>query len=354
MKGLLRSHSIALILVFSLLYQISNILIYRNSFYGDAIKELSAGSEFLQTKTHVLINSKFYFTTVLNALIDKHFGALGVKGFHVLCFILLFFMLFHIGKYINSPTVVALALFLFSFYPGTSLNVIANETADIVYAVIFAFAVLVFKRTEKAFLPSILMGVAFWFKHITGVFFVGFLAYLTFNRLWKQSWHSAIGFALPPGVVWMIDPLLLREFLDFICVNANYDTWGQVIFKLFSTGMLPIFLMALMEFCRNRTSENALLFLIPFPYLVYAICSRNAYSASYIMSFCMMFLAFLLASYLLSGDHFAGKKKPFLALFVAMYLVGSIVIVQKNLHYDTEVPDWVSSRAGCAESIRKR
>jgi hypothetical protein len=98
MKGFLRSHSISLILVFSLLHQVSNILIYRNSFYGDAIKELSAGSEFLQTKTHVLINSKFNFTTVLNALINKHFGALGARGFHVLCFILLFFILFISGN----------------------------------------------------------------------------------------------------------------------------------------------------------------------------------------------------------------------------------------------------------------
>jgi hypothetical protein len=74
MNCYLKHYFLFLILLSSLLYQAANILLYPNSFYGDAVNELSASREFLQTKTHVLLNGKFYYTTILNAQIypDGH------------------------------------------------------------------------------------------------------------------------------------------------------------------------------------------------------------------------------------------------------------------------------------------
>jgi len=339
MKKFSKINSLLLILLSSLLYQITNIIFYKNRFYGDAVHELTSGLEFLRLKTHVFLNSKCYFTTVLNSWIYENFGALGVKGLHVVCFVLLFFILINIGKRYFPQNVVTLAIFLFSYYPGTSLNVIANETADMMYALIFVSAVMIFLRTGKAFVPSTLMGVAFLFKYITGIFFLGFLVHLTSTRRSKCALSSSAGFALPLLATWMIDPLLLKEFIDFIYLNVNYTSWLQVIFKLFSTGMLPIFLIALMEFRKRRTLVNQLFFLIPLPYLIYAIASKNAYSSSYIMSFCMMFLSFLVASFLQFNEYCVGKKIWIVRIVLVIYTIGSILIVQRNLHYDTVVAD---------------
>jgi hypothetical protein len=142
--------------------------------YSDATAAVQFGGSYLQGDGHY-IASKTFVGPVLWHMIYCTSGVAGLKLFNLAVYVALCLVLIALGRRVYEDRVVAVALLVFGFYVGTTLNVVAGEQDDNVSALLFSLGVLTYLRGGR-FSSGLLMGAAFVFKFSAGIFFAGFAA----------------------------------------------------------------------------------------------------------------------------------------------------------------------------------
>ncbi|MBN2491839.1 MAG: DUF2029 domain-containing protein [Planctomycetes bacterium] len=334
------------ILAASAAFKLAFILAAGELVYGDVRIALQFGRAALEAgfaggeSGPLVINSKTLLGPILWISIHGLTGVAGLKAINLACFLALFALQWRLGRDAYPAGILATGLFLFAFYPGTNLNVIAGEPDDMVFAVLVAAGVLVHVRSDRPFAASFLLGLAFLFKFTAAVFWVGFAAFLLGRRRGKALLLSAAGMALPFAVLNLataghgLD--CLRRSLE---IQAHYSSSGEVAFKLFSTGLLPAVLVSAWAVRRGATARDTLFFCLGAVYLPYVLLLRDAYAAGYVMMVCMVFLSFLIARFLdevLAGrGHPASPRRRALAAVLVAYFLATTAITTHNLYHDT-------------------
>ena len=276
--------------------------------------------------------------------IYRYFGIWGLKIVNLIAFVLLFFIQYNLGKKSYRFDTVLIALFLFSFYVGTNLNAVAGEQDDFLFPLFFSLGILLYRNKAKAFWAGLLMGIGFLFKFSLGIFFVGFILFLLIKRKWVDTALSVTGMLIPFLCLNFIDSFhSFDNFLYSMGIQSGYSSWGNVIFKFFSTGIIFAILVSIWTLFHEKNDTNLMFFLIATMYPLYALINKDAFSASYIMMSGMIFFSFLIAEFLLKNKYFGkGKKRNLLILgtLIFYFIVTSMI----TLHNASQNPNDVSGR----------
>ncbi|UCC39883.1 MAG: glycosyltransferase family 39 protein [Candidatus Aminicenantes bacterium] len=339
MRRFLERFDIVLLLTLALLFKIILIILFEYKLYPDVIRTVMVGQEYIVDKNMMSITSKTYVGPVVWYSVVRFFGIWGLKIVNLVAFVFLFIIQYMMGKKSYKRDSLLIALFLFSFYVGTNLNLVAGEQDDFFSPLFFCLGVLIYLYRGNAFLSAFLMGLGFLFKFSAGIFFVGFVLYLLIKKKWRQVVLSTAGMVIPFLTLNLIDGFYsLNNFFYAFQAQHGYSSWGAILFKFFSTGIVFAVVFSLWTLFHEKSNTNLLFFIIPSLYPVYALLNRVAYSASYVMMFGILFFSFLLAEFLLKNRYFGkGKKRTFL-IFGALvfYLVITSLITLHNLSRDPE------------------
>jgi hypothetical protein len=333
--------NIGLVLAGSLLFKLIFILAFKYRFYIDAIKAAKFDTNYFIDKVDLLnpsINSKTFLGPLIWTFFYNHFGAWGLKAVNLVCFILLFVIQYFLGSKLYKRNTIIIALFLFSFYIGTNLNIIAGEPDDNIAVLLFSSGILLYVYAGRVFLSSLLMGIGFLFKFSTGIFYLGFILTLLIRRDFKGFFLSALGLILPFICINFIDNFnSARVLISSLLIQSGFSGWGEVGFKLLSTGMLLSFLISLWVCLKEKNSHNFLFFMVSSSLLFYVLINRDAYSSSYIMMQSVLFSSFLIAEFILKNKYF-GKgfsRKLIISGILIIYLLISALVVYHNISKDT-------------------
>lgn len=336
-------HDILLLFLFSIFFNLFFIFIFKDRLYFDALKAIAFGREYLIDKENFYICSKTFIGPVLWFLVSERFGIWGLKLINVLSFSGLFAIQYSIGRKIYRHRIVILALFLFAFYLGTNLNIIAGEQDDNITALLFTLGVFLYLKTGKPFFSSLLMGLAFLFKFSSGIFYIGFASYLLVKRYRKEFLLSMIGMSAPFLFINFLDnfnsiSILWKTVvqLESVVMLTGAAAWKTLFLKLLTTGMVPFFLVSLWWYRKKKNDFNFLFLLIPSAYFVSVVVSRYINSSIFIMMQAMLFLSFLMAEFLLSSEYFRkGSLGRFFIIFgLSLYLLYGISATYYNIkHY---------------------
>jgi hypothetical protein len=326
---------VTILLVSALLLKLFFIFTFKLNVYPDVIRAIEAGRTYFMNKEVFFINNKIFLGPLLWFFTYHHFGIWGLKIVNLASFILMFIVQYLIGRKKYSHPTTLIALFLFSFYVGTNLNIIAGEQDDNLATLLFSLGILFYLYRGGTFFPSLLMGIGFLFKFSTGIFYLGFALYLLVKRDWKGFLLSGIGMLLPFLYINFIDHFysahILLKSLGF---QAGYSTWEDVYFKLFSTGMLFSFLISLWVFLNEKKDHNLLFFLLSSIYLLYVVVNRDVAAASFVMMQSIFFSSFLIGEFLIKNEYF-GKgvlRRIIIGIVLLIYFFITLLITQYNLN----------------------
>jgi len=339
--AIFETHRIGSILALAVAFKLALILWMWNLVYGDVNLAIRFGRDWLSSFSDVssgpyVINSKTALGPILWYWIHARAGIPGLKAVNLACFLALFAIHYLIGRRIYSRGIVGVSLILFSFYVGTNLNVVAGEQDDMISALWIAAGVLLFLERDGAFLPSLLMGAGFLFKFSTAVFWLGFAAYLLVERRWKAFLLSCLGMAAPFLVLSLGNILDGFESLTrSLEIQRSYSTWGEVGFKLVSTGMIFSALISSWVVTRGYERTDVLFFFLSTAYLLYVLAMRDAYSAGYVMMACMFFSSFLIAEFLQKFRECCRHGGRMTIVILSVYLLATTAVTVHNLLHDT-------------------
>lgn len=329
--------AIAVVVAGAVLLKLCFIALLPHGVYLDVITAIDFGRGYRGGGGEPFITSKTFVGPLLWAWLYGFVGVWGLKLVNLAAFLLLVLMQLRFGETRYSRDTTVVALFLFAFYPGTNLNVVAGEQDDCVSAVFFSLGLLLAVQRRAAFAAGLLMGVAFVFKFSAGIFYAGVALWVLVTGGWRAALWSATGMALPFVLLNVGDQgASLRNLVHSIGLHLGYSTWSGVGFKLLSTGLLVAAVLPWWVWWRERTDANLLCCLIPSAYLAYVLLSRDAFSASYLMMQGMFVASFPLAEIVLRGAFSGGRISRRMAVgsVLAAYLVIVTAITGRNVLHD--------------------
>ena len=205
-------------------------------------------------------------------------------------------------------------------------------------AILFSAGILLYFQKKRLPVWSVLMGIGVLFKFSTGIFCIGFEVYLLLKRRWKEAIQAGIGIGMPFFCLNLYDHFSsLSGLLKSFEIQQHYSTWGQVIFKLFSTGMVFAFLASMWTLFHKRNDISCLFFCLPTSYLIYAVVVQDAFAMSYVMMQCLIFYSFMIAHFLRQNSYFgsSGIRKGVIYTLLFWYGVITTSITCHNIFYDT-------------------
>jgi len=340
--SLFSSRAIILTLCGALFLKILLICLFMDMVYPDVRTALNFGEKILTNKGMFgkgdVINSKTFIGPILWFSVYKIAGVMGLKIVNVLCFVFLFITQYFIGRKFYSYNTLVTASYLFAFYVGTNLNVVAGEQDDLVAPLFFTIGILLYLDKKNIVLCGVLMGVGFLFKFSAAIFCLGFEIYLLMNRRWKRFLLAGVGMILPFLCFNLIDGFnTLNALVLSIEIQKDYSPWGQIVFKLFSTGMLFAFLASLWTLLKEKKDHTSLFFVLFAVYLAYVLVMRDAFAASYVMMQCLIFASFLIAEFLLKNESLIqviSRKAVVYGTLIFYFLITTWITVH-NLFCDT-------------------
>ena len=344
MVDLIRKHSVLSVLLFSLAFKLVLIFFIGDHVYYDVNMALSYGREYFENSgipgATFLPAVKTYLGPVLWYQTYERAGLYGLKAINIAAFVLLFAVQYLIGRKLYKPGTVVAALFIFSFYVGTNLNVAAGEQDDMMAALFFSLGILLYVYRWNAILCALVMSCALLFKFTTGIYVTGFFAYLLVTRRWRDMLLTLAGFIIPFLCLGLLDGFSsVSGFLSGSNAGRHFfnTPWRVVLFKLFSTGMIFSVCISAWTVTRERSDRNILFFCLSSVYFFYVLIARNAYTAGFIMMQSVLFSSFLIAECLLA-DEYPGKikqRKVIATAVLTLYLLITSGITIYNLTVDT-------------------
>jgi hypothetical protein len=329
------------VILFAFLVKIGFLSHLGGRMYGDTSRALNFAVLVTQGPDSIrssIINDKTFIGPMLWYGLYRQAGVAGLLTFNLISFLALCAVGYRLGRNRYDGAVRAIAMLLFACYVGTHRNIVAGEPDDNLAALLFAFGILAYLDKRRAFVGGLLIGIGFLFKFWIPIFALGFAIYLIQRRLWRDLGWALIGMALPFLVVNCIDGLAsLHGLLFSIGFQYGYSSWTGLVFKLFSTGLLPIPVITTMVWWKRRSDVGTLFWLLSIAYPAYAVLNRDAYAASYVLMLTMVFASFPLAEALLAivGRLPSWLRSGALAGMLAVYLVGTTVVAYHNLYRDT-------------------
>jgi hypothetical protein len=296
-----------LILAGSIAIKLALILHLGPQFHGDVVRAVNFGYGLhdgsLSIRTH-FDNTKTWVGPILWYELFDLAGPWGMKTFNMLVFVALLGVQFLTGRRLYDRATLLLALFLFAFYVGTHRNVMAGEPDDMMAALFFSTGLLVFLNRDRVIGASLLMGLGLLFKFWVGIFFGGFVLFLLTERRWTALPAAVIAFLVPYGFINLIDGYAsFAALLWSFGQQSGYDDWSHIVWRLFSTGLLPAVLVSAWTAARDPSRQNRLFFLVPIPYFAYVFLMRDAHAASAVMMLGMMYFGFLIGEFLLRSPY---------------------------------------------------
>lgn len=286
-----------------------------------------------------IINSKTFLGPILWFPLYQSLGMLGLKLFNLLVFVLIFFTQYALGKGRYRTRTIVVSLFLFTFYVGTNRNVAAGEPDDNIATLLFSLGVLTYLNTQRPFISSLLMGMAFLFKFWVAIFFVGFALSLLLMRRLRDLWLAGLGMELPFLLINCIDGFAsLRSLLMSVDRQQGHADWGEVGFKMLSSGMIIAVLLSAWTWLKHRNDHTTLFFFIPVAYLAYVLTAKDPYAASFVMMPCLVFFSFLIAEFMLHAyDRWVGVWRSGVMITLSVgYLLLTSSITYHRLYRDTK------------------
>lgn len=328
----------ALILAGAVLMKLALIFVFFDRVYYDVFVAVNVGRGFLDDPGVYHITNKTWLGPVLWSLIYGSLGLPGLKLVNLLFFALACAVQAAIGRERYSGATTCAALFLFAFYPGANLNVVAGEQDDTFTVLLFALGALLYLRHRRLFVAALVMGTAAIFKLSAGIYAAGFLVYVLLAEGFRPSVKAAMAVLLP---------FLLLNFVDDFASLANLASafddqsgtsdWKELSFKLFSTGLLPSVAIGWWMYRRGRTQRDLFFALVPTMYLLYVLVNFDAFSAGYVMPLGMMFSAFPMAGFLLHEMPRLGlPRRATVLAALTIYMLASTAITLHNLSHDPE------------------
>lgn len=316
-------------------------LLFLGRLYPDVIGAVNLGHDVVAHGVGgYRITSKTFVGPVLWYVVYHGAGIAGLKLVNLGLFAALLALHARLGDRLFGGGPLLLASLLFAFYPGTCLNVSVGEQDDLATLLLFALAVLRWADRRDAFLPGLLVGLAFLFKFSAAAFAPGFLALLLLRRGPRAAAAALAGMALPFALLSLLDGFSsARNLLYAVGVQQGFSSWRGVGFKLLSTGLLPAALVPWWVFRKRRDDAHLLCALLPASYLAYVILNRDAWSAGFVMMQGVFFASFPLAELLADrglGTPWASRR-TLVGGAVAAYLAVSAAITLANATGDTEL-----------------
>lgn len=328
----------ALILVGAVLMKLALIFVFFDRVYYDVFVAVNVGRGFLDDPGVYHITNKTWLGPALWSLIYGSLGLTGLKLANLLFFAVACAIQAAIGRERYSGETTCVALFLFAFYPGANLNVVAGEQDDTFTVLLLALGVLLYLRHRRLFLAALVMGTAAVFKLSAGIYAAGFLVYVLLAEGFRPSVKAAMAVLLPFLLLNFIDGFAsLTNLASAFDNQSNSSDWKEISFKLFSTGLLPSVAIGWWMFRRGRTERDLFFALVPTMYLLYVLVNSDAFSAGYVMMLGMIFSAFPLAGFLLHEMPRPGlSRRAIVVIALTGYMLASTVITLHNLSHDPE------------------
>lgn len=332
------------ILLLALAFKLAFILYSGELVYYDVNLALTHGKAFFEKPGSqaglILPGVKTYVGSLAWYRLYELFGVYGLKAYNLAAFALLFALQYAIGRKYFPPRVTAAALFIFSFYAGTNLNVAAGEQDDMTAAIFFTLGVALYACGRGAFLAALVMSAGVLFKYTAGIYALGFIAYLIYTRDMRQVFLALAGLTLPFLCLNLVTGFSSMEKLINIS-NLKRQFFNSpanmVLYKFFSTGMFLFLPLSVWAVLRDRSRPNVLLFSLSSVYIVFAVATFNAYSSGFHMMQSVLFSSFLAAEVFLM-DAYPGGVKPgrlFRVSVLVLYLLVTTSITLRNLSGDT-------------------
>ncbi|MDX1382527.1 MAG: hypothetical protein R3190_02730 [Thermoanaerobaculia bacterium] len=306
-----------------------------DGFYGDVLRAVRFGRDVvagrISIQTHV-DNTKTFVGPLLWFHLWDRFGLWGLRAFNLAAVSLLALVHQAIGLRAFGSRIALLALVFLVYYPGTHRNVAVGELDDNLAALLLGLSVLLLLRTRSAVLAGLLLGVAFLFKFWIAIFLAGLLLYLAVERRWRAA--IAAGFAAV-GPFLILDLASggagLRALFYSVGIQAAYSGWATIATRMFTTGLLPCFLVAGWGAWRKRQDPlHRLLFLVPAPYFAYVVLMRDAHAVTFVMTSCLLLWSWPIAEVVAA----LVPRRATAPLLVA-YAAAGLAIATLNLRRDT-------------------
>lgn len=303
--------------------------------FFDAIRSVVLGraldSGAASISTHVE-NTKTFLGPMLAFQVYSFGGLAAMRAVAIAGFMLLGWLQYSMGIRFFGGRVTAFAVFLSAFYIGTNKTVVAGEIDDVVASVLFLAAVWVYLRLRSDFAAGVVAGLAFLFKFWVAILCVGFVVHLLLNRKPTEAPAAVAGMAAPFLVVNLVDDWASLHALLFSAQRQEgFSSLRELLFKLFSTGLLPAALAAAWSWRKLGGEQRGLFAAIQIAYLAYVLVMRDAYAAGYVMVACLPFSSFLVAE--LALDRLRSSRT--LIGFGVCYLVLTTALTHHNLYRDT-------------------
>ncbi|MCC6712524.1 MAG: hypothetical protein IT344_04100, partial [Candidatus Dadabacteria bacterium] len=306
----------AYILLLALAFKLAFILYSGGHVYYDVNLALTHGKAFFEKPGSqaalILPGVKTYVGSIAWYRLYDLLGVYGLKAFNLAAFALLFAFQYAIGRRCFPPRVTAAALFIFSFYAGTNLNVAAGEQDDMTAALFFTLGVVLYTYGRGAFLAALVMSAGLLFKYTAGIYAVGFIIYLIYIRDTRQVLLALGGLFLPFLCLNLVTGFSSMEALlrmSNLKRHFFFSPPGLVLSKFFSTGMFLFLILSVWAVLRDRSRTNALLFCLSSVYIVFAVATFNTYSSGFHMMQSVLFSSFLAAEVFLM-DKYPGGVRP--------------------------------------------
>jgi hypothetical protein len=309
--------------------------------YGDGIGALNFAFLVVEGPGSIrssFINDKTFIGPLLWFWVFRHAGVAGLLAVNVTSFLALCAVGWRLGRGRYDGWVCAVALLLFAFYVGTHRNIVAGEQDDNLAALCLALGVLAYLESRRAGLAGLAMGLGFLFKFWIPIFAIGFAIFLASRRRWRELGWALIGMAAPFFAINCLDGLAsLHALWLSLGIQHGYSSWRQVVVKLFSTGLLPIAVVATLVPRKRAADVQSLFWLLTIAYPIYVVLNRDAFSASFVLMVTMLFAGFPLAEALLAATRRLpqGLRAKVRLGLLATYLAGTTVATHHNLRRDT-------------------
>jgi hypothetical protein len=334
------SRPLLTIFAVAVLFKLALIVVFFGRLYPDVIGAVNLGKEVLGGVEGYRITSKTFVGPVLWYGVYHAFGIWGLKLVNLGLFAGLLALHARLGRKLFGAETVVLASVLFAFYPGTNLNVAVGEQDDLATLLFFALGIWRFVSRRDAFVPGLLIGIAFLFKFSAAVFALGFVLYLLVRRQPRAAAVSILGMALPFVLLNALDGLASARNLAYAFgIQQGFSSWRGVGFKLLSTGLLPAVALSWWVWWKRRDDAHLLFTLIPTAYLAYVILNRDAWAAGFVMMQGIFFASFPLAQLLADrelGTPWAARR-ALVGGALAAYLLIATSITLVNAIQDTEL-----------------
>ena len=329
--------------------------------YADVLRAVNFGlgldEGIISIRTHV-DNTKSYLGPVLNAALFRAGGLAAIKSMNLVLFVGLFTTMVAIGRPVFAGRLVLVAASVFAFYAGGHRSVVAGEVEDNLASLLFAFALLLYLRFGRAFVPGLLLGLAFLFKFWIAIFVAVLGIHVLIRRDGRRVLLMVAGGLLPIGAISITDGgATIQSVLMTVDRQAGYSSWSLLASRLITTGMLPVVLAAAWVLVRRpvirkgEVGQNAsptddarrqlpyasLFFWLTGGYLVYVVAFRDAHAVTFVMMLCLVTASYLVAAFLLDSPWFGSGAVGRLALVavVTAYGAGNLAVAWRHLYRDT-------------------